>query len=110
MGFIEAFLKGVLCNILVCLAIWLAMAGRSVTDRVIAGVFPVSAFVAAGFEHSIANQYFIPLALFNGSEGVSWTAFLWKDLLPVTLGNLFGGAGMVGLVNRVVYHRRQAVE
>lgn len=106
-GFPEAFLKGVLCNVLVCLAVWLAMAGRSVTDKAVAIVLPVAAFVAAGFEHSVANMYFIPLGLFlAGSDappGLTWEAFLMVNLLPVTLGNLVGGAGMVGLVYHVIY-------
>ena len=59
----EAFFKGVLCNVLVCLAVWLAMAGRTVVDKIVAIMFPISAFVAAGFEHSVANMYFIPLAI-----------------------------------------------
>jgi formate/nitrite transporter len=105
----EAFFKGLLCNLLVCLAVWLAMAGRSVVDRVIAVIFPVSAFVAAGFEHSIANMYFVPLAIFlagdAGPEGLTWSHFLVNNLLPVTLGNLVGGAGMVGLVYHLIYGR-----
>ncbi len=109
LGFVEAFLKGVLCNLLVCLAVWLAMAGRSVIDRIVAVVFPISAFVAAGFEHSVANMYFVPLALFldggAAPEALTWTAFLVRNLLPVTLGNLVGGAGMVGLVYHVIYGR-----
>jgi formate transporter len=63
MPFWDAFLKGILCNILVCLAVWLALAGRSVVDKIFAIVFPISAFVAAGFEHSVANMYFIPLGI-----------------------------------------------
>jgi len=109
LGFFEAFFKGVLCNLLVCLAVWLAMAGRSVVDRVVAVIFPVSAFVAAGFEHSIANLYFVPLAIFlagdSAPETLTWSAFLVKNLVPVTLGNLVGGAGMVGLVYHVIYGR-----
>ena len=108
-GMAEAFFKGLLCNLLVCLAVWLAMAGRSVVDRVIAVIFPVSAFVAAGFEHSIANMYFVPLAIFlagdTGPEALTWSHFLVNNLLPVTLGNLVGGAGMVGLVYHLIYGR-----
>ncbi|MFX7329351.1 formate/nitrite transporter family protein, partial [Acinetobacter baumannii] len=62
-SFTTVFMKGVLCNALVCLAVWLATAGRSVTDKVLAIIFPVSAFVAAGFEHCIANMYFIPMGM-----------------------------------------------
>lgn len=108
-GFSEAFFKGILCNILVCLAIWLAMAGRSVTDRILAIIFPITAFVAAGFEHCIANMYFVTLGLFlsNGqaATNLSWTAFFTHNLLPVTLGNMIGGAGLVGLVYLIIYGR-----
>jgi formate/nitrite transporter len=110
----EAFFKGVLCNILVCLAVWVAMAGRTVTDKVLAIVFPIAAFVACGFEHSVANMYFIPLGVFLSEQAVAsgasnLPALHWiglaRNLLPVTLGNLVGGAGMVGLVYWVVYRR-----
>lgn len=110
----EAFFKGVLCNILVCLAVWLAMAGRTVTDKVLAIVFPIAAFVACGFEHSVANMYFIPLGIFlreqtiavgaTNLDSLNWFA-LARNLLPVTLGNLVGGAGMVGIVYWVIYRR-----
>jgi len=105
LGFAEAFFRGALCSVLVCLAVWLAMAGRSVTGKIVAIVLPIAAFVAAGFEHSIANLYFDPLGLFLGGDGLTWTAFLANNLLPVTLGNLLGGAGMVGLVYHVIYRR-----
>jgi len=109
--FWDAFLKGILCNILVCLAVWLALAGRSIVDKICAIVFPVSAFVAAGFEHSIANMYFIPLGVLlkenlavTGAENLSWLA-LGTNLVPVTLGNIVGGGVMVALVYHLVYHR-----
>ncbi len=111
LSFAEAFFKGVLCNILVCLAVWLALAWRSVVDKICAIVFPISAFVAAGFEHSIANMYFIPLAILlrgqvaiPGSENLAWSG-LFTNLLPVTLGNIVGGAAMVALVYHFVYSR-----
>lgn len=110
----EAFFKGVLCNVLVCLAVWLAMAGRTVTDKMLAIVFPITAFVACGFEHSVANMYFIPLGIFLREsvasagaahlDALTWFGFA-RNLLPVTLGNLVGGAGMVGLVYWVIYRR-----
>jgi formate/nitrite transporter len=104
--FAEAFFRGVLCNILVCLAVWLAMAGRTVADKILAIVFPISAFVACGFEHSVANMYFIPLGMcLDGDVSV---AGLIHNLLPVTLGNLVGGAGMVGLVYHIIYRRGTA--
>jgi formate/nitrite transporter len=113
--FWEAFFKGVLCNLLVCLGVWLAMAGRSVTDKVLAIVFPISAFVAAGFEHSVANMYFISLGIFlkSGAGAVAagintstldWAGFA-SNLLPVTLGNIIGGSVMVALVYYSVYRR-----
>jgi formate/nitrite transporter len=102
--FWTAFFRGVLCNVLVCLAVWLAMAGRSVTDKLLAVIFPISAFVAAGFEHSVANLYLIPLGMLLESGAVSFTGLL-RNLVPVTLGNIVGGAGMVALVYTLVYRR-----
>jgi formate/nitrite transporter len=102
--FAEAFFRGVLCNVLVCLAVWLAMAGRTVADKILAILFPVTAFVAAGFEHSVANMYFIPLGMFLGAD-ISLADML-RNLVPVTLGNLLGGAGMVGLVYHTIYRRK----
>ena len=101
--FMEAFFKGVLCNVLVCLAVWIAMAGRNVADKILAVTFPITAFVACGFEHSVANMYFIPLGMLLGAD-FTVLSFL-RNLIPVTLGNLVGGAGMVGLVYWVIYRR-----
>ena len=99
----EAFFRGVLCNVLVCMAAWMALAGRSVTDKVLAIVFPVTAFVAAGFEHSIANMYLLPLAMLLGAPiGVADVA---RNLLPVIAGNLVGGSVLVALVYYVIYVR-----
>ncbi len=109
----RAFLLGVLCNILVCLAVWMAMAGRTVTDKFVAIVVPVSAFVAAGFEHSIANMYYFPLALLlkwggaplpAGAEAVSIAA-MFGNLGPVIAGNLIGGSVLVALVYWAIYLR-----
>jgi formate/nitrite transporter len=99
----EAFFRGVLCNVLVCMAVWMAMAGRSVVDKVVAIVFPISAFVAAGFEHSIANMYFFPLAMLLGSP-LGW-ADVARNLAPVIAGNLVGGSVLVALVYYVIYIR-----
>ena len=114
MPFGEAFFKGVLCNLLVCLAVWIAYAGHTVTDKIVAIVLPISAFVAAGFEHSVANLYFIPLGLFLHEGGMvapgvdastlNWSGFI-ANLLPVTLGNIVGGSVMVALVYYLVYGR-----
>lgn len=121
--FAVAFTRGVLCNALVCLAVWLCMAGRSTTDKILSILFPISAFVALGFEHSIANMYFIPMglllkhepsvleaaAVMAGKAGdftnLTTQAFLWNNLLPVTLGNIVGGGLLVGLVYWFVYLR-----
>ena len=123
--FAEALLRGVLCNLLVCAAIWMVSAGRSLTDRVLAIVFPISAFVAAGFEHSIANFYLLAMgwliaAEASGAADIGGTAGasslpgalgataidlpgVLGNLLPVLLGNLFGGAVLVGLVYHLAY-------
>jgi formate/nitrite transporter len=110
--FWQAFFRGVLCNVLVCLAVWLSLAGRSVTDKIFAIIFPIVAFVAAGFEHSVANMYFIPLGIFVQGElptaalpALNWTG-LAMNLIAVSLGNIVGGSGMVGLVYWLVYCRR----
>ena len=110
--FWTAFARGVLCNILVCMAVWMAMGGRSVIDKAVAVMFPVMAFVAAGFEHSIANMYLMPQAMLLQSAGVladgplvSWAGTL-GNLVPVILGNLTGGAVLVGGVYWTVYLRQ----
>ena len=119
---VQAVALGVVCNVLVCLTVWLCYSARSVTDKVLAIVPPISAFVAAGFEHSVANMYFIPLGLgikhlagqrFWQAIGrsaadypdLTWPRFLLNNLLPVTLGNVIGGAALVGLVYWSIYLR-----
>lgn len=99
----EAFFRGVLCNVLVCMAVWMALAGRSVTDKLLAIVFPITAFVAAGFEHSIANLYFFPLALLLGAPLAGGD--IAGNLLAVIAGNLVGGSVLVALVYWVIYLR-----
>jgi formate/nitrite transporter len=123
LGFVEAFARGILCNALVVLAVWLCFGARSTTDKVLAIIFPITAFVASGFEHSIANAYFIPMgmmlkgqpAVVAAAEAMSgqaislvnltWGGFLLKNLLPVTLGNIVGGSILVGLVYWSIYLR-----
>ncbi|MGR3175760.1 MAG: formate/nitrite transporter family protein [Candidatus Scalindua sp.] len=110
--FWEAFFRGVLCNILVCMAVWMAFAGRSVFDKAVAIIFPISAFVAAGFEHSIANMYFIPMGMLlkasghigTNADAINWVGFA-SNLVPVILGNLIGGSVFVGLVYYIIYLR-----
>ncbi|MDH5527526.1 MAG: formate/nitrite transporter family protein [Nitrospirota bacterium] len=101
---VEALARGVLCNALVCLAVWLCAAAGTVTGKVVAIVFPVSAFVALGFEHSIANMFLLPLGALAGAEGVTLGAAL-GNLIPVTVGNIIGGSGLVALIYWVVYLR-----
>ena len=108
--FWEAFFRGVLCNLLVCLAVWMAMAGRGVTDKILAVILPISAFVAAGFEHCIANMYLIPLGIVYAAgvpaagPAPDWWGFL-SNLLPVTLGNIAGGSIMIAAVYYLIYGR-----
>lgn len=109
LSFSEALWRGIGCNWLVCLAVWMALASRQIIGKIFAIFFPIMAFVAIGFEHSVANMYFIPtgILLMNGA-GISnvpgvdpnmlgWINFLWKNLLPVTIGNIIGGAVFVGM-------------
>ena len=119
---LEAVSLGVACNVLVCLAVWLCFSARTVTDKIVAIVPPITAFVAAGFEHSVANMYFVPLGLAVKKAGsdefwqtvgrtpenypdLNWSRFLIGNLLPVTVGNLIGGALLVGLVYWAIYLR-----
>ncbi len=111
---VSALARGVLCNVLVCLAVWLCMAARSVTDKILAIVFPITAFVVCGFEHSVANMFFLPLGIAltaSGSEPIAWMG-AWVNLAVVTLGNVFGGTGLVALVYWFVYlrHGKQETE
>jgi formate/nitrite transporter len=123
LGFVQAFFLGVLCNALVCLAVWLTMGAHTATDKLLVILFPIAAFVAAGFEHCVANMYFLPLALFIKSDAgflaaagktaadygaLTWTNVLLGNLLPVTLGNIVGGAGLVGAVYGFVYPKLKA--
>lgn len=124
LSFTEALTKGILCNALVCLAVWLCFAGRTVTDKILAILFPITAFVALGFEHSVANMYFIPagLLLVNDANvvaasqtvatGVDFSqlttsGFLLNNLLPVTIGNIIGGGILVAAVYWFIYLRHR---
>jgi formate/nitrite transporter len=107
LGFGPAFLRGVLCNALVCLAVWLSLAARSVEGKVVAIVFPIAAFVALGFEHCIANLYLLPVGALSGAH-INLAGAL-DNLLPVTLGNTVGGVG-VATAYWLVYLRAQAFD
>ncbi len=126
--FWEAIARGILCNMLVCLAVYLCFSGRSVTDKILAIIFPITAFVALGFEHSIANMYFIPAglilkqnpqvlaavqAVLGGTLDLSrltMSGFIINNLLPVTLGNIIGGVFFVGIVHWFLFLRTPALE
>ena len=104
LDFSTAFFRGVLCNTLVCLAVWLCIAARRVTGKILAIVFPIFAFVALGFEHSVANMYLIPIGMLASGEGIGAAALI-ANLVPVTLGNIVGGSGLVALTYWLVYLR-----
>lgn len=117
--FIQAFALGVLCNALVCLAIWMSFSARSTVDKIAVILFPIAAFVTAGFEHSVANMYFVPIAILIKSldpgfalgtgldlSRLTWPDFLLHNLVPVTLGNIVGGAVLVAVVYWFVFLRR----
>ena len=101
----EAFARGLLCNALVCLAVWLAMSGRSVTDKILAIVFPITAFVAIGFEHSIANWFLLPFGLLLDQSGTVPVTGVVRNLVAVTAGNIVGGTLLVAGVYWVAYLR-----
>ncbi|NJN96829.1 MAG: formate transporter FocA [Anaerolineales bacterium] len=124
LDFMQAIALGIMCNALVCLAVWLCYSARSTTDKILSIIFPITAFVAAGFEHSVANMYFIPIGLLVKAgapahfwetigktaadyPNLTWSNFFIANLLPVTIGNIIGGAVMVGLVYWFVYIRKR---
>ncbi len=123
LDFWQAFALGILCNALVCMAVWLTYSARSTMDKIVAIIFPITAFVAAGFEHSIANMYFVPYALFiqmfdpefvasiadkvPGLEKLTWSGFFLNNLIPVTIGNIIGGAVLVAAVYWSVFLRNK---
>lgn len=104
---VAAIARGVLCNVLVCLAVWLCMGARSVADKILAILLPISAFVACGFEHSVANMFFLPIgmALAAGSAVPLSLSGALSNLMLVTIGNILGGTLLVALVYWFVYLR-----
>lgn len=121
LSFPEGLARGILCNVLVCLSVWLCLSGRSVTDKILAIVFPITAFVASGFEHSVANMYFIPMGLLlrGESQVVAAASKVTGDLVnlnlqgfvgnlvSVTTGNIFGGGFLVAMFYWFIYRRPQ---
>jgi formate transporter len=126
LDFFQALILGILCNAMVCMAVWLTYSARTVLGRVTAIIFPIAGFIAAGFEHCVANMYFIPYAMLikNGApdtfwqsigttaasyQDLTWGSFLLKNLVPVTIGNMIGGVFFVALVYLVIYlHNKTA--
>ncbi len=123
LSFSAALARGVLCNAMVCLAVWLCFSGRSVADKILSIVFPIGGFVASGFEHCVANMYFIPMGVVLKKHPevvaaaekmagktldlsqLTWRGFFVNNLFPVTLGNIVGGVILVGIVFWFVYLR-----
>lgn len=122
LGFVQALALGILCNALVCLAVWMTFSARSTLDKIAAIIFPITGFVAAGFEHSIANMYFIPIGIFIkqfANQGfwdaigktpadfasITWNAFVFKNLIPVTIGNIIGGVFLVAAIYWMIFLR-----
>jgi formate/nitrite transporter len=103
---LAAFLRGILCNILVCLAVWMCFAAHSVSGKVLVILFPITAFVALGFEHSVANMYLIPVGMMAG--GLTDFGGLAANLALVTAGNIVGGGVLVALVYWIIYSRPAA--
>ena len=102
--FYKVFLKGIGANWLVALAMWMAYASKDTTGKMLGIWFPVMAFVTIGYEHSIANMFFIPAAILNGAP-VTWTEFIFNNLIPATLGNIVGGSVLVGFMYWLIYKK-----
>lgn len=120
LDFFQAIALGILCNALVCMAVWLTFSARSAIDKIAAIIFPITAFVAAGFEHSVANMYFVPMGLFIKAfdpafvaatdlalPNLTWGAFLINNLIPVTIGNIIGGTLFVAAVYWSIFLRNK---
>ena len=122
MPFGQAFVKGILCNFLVCIAVWISFAAKDVIGKIAGLFFPIMFFVVSGFEHSVANMYFISVGIFAKMvpeyaqaaqaagidvSGVNWGSFWTSNLIPVTLGNIVGGAVCVGCICWVLYLRKK---
>lgn len=115
LDFLEGFSKGILCNILVCLAVLMAIGSKTYISKIFSIYFPIMAFVASGFEHSVANMYFIPVGIFLKNDinlinlinfdisKLNFKNFLIINLIPVTLGNIIGGAIIIGVLYYLVY-------
>lgn len=125
MPFSDAFIKGILCNFLVCTAVWISFAAKEVVSKIVGLFFPIMMFVLCGFEHSIANMYYISAGLFAKTNAayvqaatdagvdltnLTWGDFFGKNLLPVSLGNIIGGAVCIGCVYWFIYLRKNKAD
>ncbi|MBD3171080.1 formate/nitrite transporter family protein [Candidatus Bathyarchaeota archaeon] len=118
--FAQAFFRGVACNWLVCLAVWIATSAEKTSGKILACIFPIMAFVGSGFEHSIANMFFVPMGIMlreipsliiqSGLDlsNLNWVGFIVKNLLPVTLGNIVGGGFFVATLYGYVYGKQES--
>ncbi len=114
------FFKGIMCNFLVCLAVWISYSCRTVVDRFVGILLPISAFVACGFEHCVANMFFLPMGLLMKETGFDYTGAAdvsllnvggaLNNLVAVTIGNIIGGLVLVGIVYWVVYHKKESTQ
>ena len=119
-GFLEAMCLGIVCNIMVCVAVWLSWGGKSITDKILIMIFPIGMFVASGFEHSVANMFMIPMGIvlqefsipeFQSVVDVAKYSdltvynFIFSNLIPVTIGNIIGGGMMIGLYNWFIWKK-----
>ena len=102
LSFSEGLVRGILCNILVCIAVWMSFGAKNISGKLMASFWPIMLFVLCGFEHSVADMYFGTAALLASREyeiameGLTWARFFTNCIIPVTLGNIIGGAGIVG--------------
>jgi len=103
--FLKALVKGIACNWMVALAMWLAYSAKDIAGKILGIWFPIMAFVAMGFEHSVANMFFIPASIFYGAD-LTWSSFIFNNLIPVTIGNIIGGALFVGTAYWFVYEKK----
>lgn len=103
--FMPMLVKGIFCNWMVALAMWLSFAAKQVSGKMMGIWFPIMAFVAMGFEHSVANMFFIPAGIFYGAD-VTWGQFVWDNIIPVTIGNIIGGALFVGMSYWYLYDKK----
>ncbi|MBQ7838951.1 MAG: formate/nitrite transporter family protein [Lachnospiraceae bacterium] len=112
LSFSDAFLRGILCNVLVCIAVWITIGAPTAADKILGLYPPIFVFVLGGYEHCVANMFYIPAGIFSAAEygiaaeGLSWVSFLVNNLIPVTLGNIVGGSIVVGMGYYFIYLRQ----